>query len=311
MWSTVATQSRIASLMASLRVREPDSTETTSAPSRCIRATLSAWRSGVDLAHVDHAVQAEVRRRGGRGDAVLAGPGLGDHPGLAHPLGEQRLAEHVADLVGAGVVEVLALEQDPGAGELGQLGGVVEQARRAGVLAEQPLELAGERRVGHRVLPGDGELVERRHQRLGHHPPAEAAESARLVVRVRVGGGADGVDIGRVLRVSLVALLQGRVRPGGDEVGDRGPRVLALDQGLPDEDDVGALLGVLEHVVRPADPGLGDPDDVVGDPRGEPGEGVAVDLERLEVAGVDADERWRRRRARGRPPPRRGPRRAG
>jgi hypothetical protein len=61
------------------------------------------------------------RGRGGRGHAVLAGAGLGDHPGLAHPLGEQRLAQHVVDLVRAGVVEVLALEQDP---------------RAAGVLAE-------------------------------------------------------------------------------------------------------------------------------------------------------------------------------
>ena len=44
-WSTVATQSRIASLIASLRVRDPDLTATTSAPSRCMRATLRACRS--------------------------------------------------------------------------------------------------------------------------------------------------------------------------------------------------------------------------------------------------------------------------
>ena len=73
---------------------------------------------GVHLAHVDHAVQAEVGRGGRGGDPVLAGAGLGDHPGLAHPPGQQRLAEHVADLVGAGVVEVLPLEQDPGARQL-------------------------------------------------------------------------------------------------------------------------------------------------------------------------------------------------
>ena len=76
---------------------------------------------GVLLAHVDDAVEAEQRRGGGGRDAVLAGAGLGDDPGLAHPLGQQRLAEHVVDLVRAGVVEVLALEQD---------------ARPAGVLAQ-------------------------------------------------------------------------------------------------------------------------------------------------------------------------------
>ena len=43
-WSTLATQSRSASLIASLSVALPESTGTTSAPSSCIRATLSACR---------------------------------------------------------------------------------------------------------------------------------------------------------------------------------------------------------------------------------------------------------------------------
>ena len=73
---------------------------------------------GVDRAHVDRAVEPEVGRRRRAGHAVLARAGLGDHPVLAHPPGQQGLAEHVADLVGAGVVEVLALEQDPRAADL-------------------------------------------------------------------------------------------------------------------------------------------------------------------------------------------------
>ena len=77
--------------------------------------------AGVLLAHVDGAVEPDQRRGGRGGDAVLAGAGLGDDPLLADALGEQRLAQHVVDLVRAGVVEVLALEQD---------------ARAAGVLAE-------------------------------------------------------------------------------------------------------------------------------------------------------------------------------
>ena len=44
MWSTLATQSRSASLIASLRVALPEATGTTSEPSSFIRATLSAWR---------------------------------------------------------------------------------------------------------------------------------------------------------------------------------------------------------------------------------------------------------------------------
>ena len=44
MWSTVLTQSRNASLIASLSVALPLSTGTTRAPSSSIRATLSACR---------------------------------------------------------------------------------------------------------------------------------------------------------------------------------------------------------------------------------------------------------------------------
>ena len=61
-------------------------------------------------AHEHDARQAEERAgRGGR-DAVLAGARFGDHPLLAEPPGQERLAEGVVDLVGAGVGEVLALQ---------------------------------------------------------------------------------------------------------------------------------------------------------------------------------------------------------
>ena len=63
-------------------------------------------------AHVDDALEAEQRARGGAGDAVLAGAGLGDDALLAHARGQQRLAERVVDLVRAGVREVFALEED-------------------------------------------------------------------------------------------------------------------------------------------------------------------------------------------------------
>ena len=245
---------------------------------------------GVDLAHVDDAVQAEVRRGGGRGDAVLAGTGLGDHPGLAHPLGEQRLAEHVADLVGAGVVQVLALEQDPGADPVAEPGRLVEQARHPGVLPEHALELVGEGRVGHRLLPGGGELVEGRHQRLGHEPAAEVAEATGLV-----GPGARS----RAHRARSRHRLHRR---------DGGTRVAVLDQRLADQHDVGALAGEPGGVVATGDAGLGHLHHAVGEQLDQPAERVGVDLERLQVAGVDADAARRRRRARARPRPRRGPR---
>jgi hypothetical protein len=63
-------------------------------------------------AHVDHAVHAEPGRDGGRGNAVLPCPGLGDNAPFAHALCQQRLADGVVDLVGTGMIQVLALEVD-------------------------------------------------------------------------------------------------------------------------------------------------------------------------------------------------------
>ena len=97
----------MASLMASFSVLDPAVTGTTVAPSNSILATLSACRrvssspmydavSPISAAAV--AVATPCCRRRSR-----------DHPPLAHPLGEQGLAENVVDLVRTGVVEVLSL----------------------------------------------------------------------------------------------------------------------------------------------------------------------------------------------------------
>ena len=84
----------------------------------------------VDLAHIDDALQAEAGAGGGGRHAMLAGAGLGDDAGLAHPPGEQDLAHDIVDLVCAGVVELVALEIDLGAAEMvGQPLGEIERAR--------------------------------------------------------------------------------------------------------------------------------------------------------------------------------------
>src|SRR5205823_10144527 len=63
-------------------------------------------------AHVDLAIQAELCADGGNGDAVLAGASFGDDPLLAHPSGQQHLAERVVDLERAGVAEILPLQPE-------------------------------------------------------------------------------------------------------------------------------------------------------------------------------------------------------
>jgi hypothetical protein len=94
------------------------------------------------LAHVHDALEPEQGGGGGGGDAVLAGAGLGDHAALAHAAREQRLADRVVDLVGARVVEVLALEVDPAPPSgVGQALGQREQARPADDVAQDAVEL--------------------------------------------------------------------------------------------------------------------------------------------------------------------------
>ncbi len=136
--------------------------------------------AGVLLAHVDDAVEAEQRGRGGGGDAVLAGAGLGDDPLLADLLGQQRLAQHVVDLVRAGVVEVLALEQDArAAGVLGELGHIGQRRGTAGVVAQQAGEFGAEGRVGLGLVERGGQVVDGGDERLGDEPAAVRAEVAR------------------------------------------------------------------------------------------------------------------------------------
>ncbi len=237
---------------------------------------------GVLAAHVDDALEPEQGGRRGRGDAVLARTGLGDDAGLAHPLGEQRLAEHVVDLVRAGVVEVLALEDDPGAATvLGEARHLGDDAGPAGVGALQPLELADELGVDDGLAPDLLELLEGRDERLGDVASAEPAEAA-VCRHVGCRGHRSLLPRRRAVRPDRVAASMKAARSR--------LRGAVRDEGLADEHGAGAGADVVGDVGGPGDARLGDADDAVGDARQQVGHGAGVDLEGLEVAGVDADE---------------------
>ena len=140
---------------------------------------------GVLLAHVDDALLAEQGGHGRGGHAVLAGAGLGDDPGLAHPAGQQVLAEGVVELVGPGVEQVLTLEPDAQAELVRQPPGREQRGRPAGVVAPQGVELGPEGGVGDGRLEGLGELVEGGHEDLGDEAPAPVPEVPEPVGPVR------------------------------------------------------------------------------------------------------------------------------
>ena len=166
---------------------------------------------GVDCAHVDDAFEVEQRARGRGGDAVLTGAGLGDDAGLAHPLGKQRLPEHVVDLVRAGVVEILALEEQPcSPGVLAHPGRLEQRRGPAGVIPLQAVEFVEERRIHTRLLVLGGDLLDHRHQRLGDVSAAVDAEMALAVGFVTAAFG------------------DARTRPGGQS-----RDVVSLDISVP------------------------------------------------------------------------------
>ena len=134
----------------------------------------------IDGTHVHLALEPHQRRRRCRRHPVLAGAGLCHQPGLAHPLGQQCLAEHVVDLVRSGVIEVLALEQHPEPQSLAEPKTFGEHRRTTCIVAQDRVELGSERRVGPRLAESGLQLLARRHQRLGNESSAELAEPARL-----------------------------------------------------------------------------------------------------------------------------------
>jgi hypothetical protein len=132
----------------------------------------------VHLAHEDGAVEAEECRRRGRRHTVLARPRLGDHPGLAHPLGQEGLPHHVVELVRARMRQVLPLEEDAHAQALRQARAFGHRRGATAVVVEQPVELGPERRVGPGVVEPLLQFQAGRHQGLRHEATAELAEAA-------------------------------------------------------------------------------------------------------------------------------------
>ena len=160
-------------------------------------------------AHVDGALEAEPGAdRGGR-HAVLARPGFGDDPLLAHAQGEHRLADRVVELVRPRVAQVLALEVDVRAAEL--LAQPVRGVKGSGPPDEGapvPGQLELELWVGLGLVPLVFQLVQRAHQRLRDVLPAEGAEPP--VDRVRQ----PGADAHPSASASLTAWTKARILAG-------------------------------------------------------------------------------------------------
>ena len=135
---------------------------------------------------------------------MLTGAGLGDHPRLAHLTGQQRLTQHVVDLVRSGVVQVFSLQEDPGAtGVLAEPRRLVQRRRPTAVVPLQPVQLVEECLVAAGLLVCGGDLLDDRHQRLGNESSAVDTEMA-LGVGIVDGGFGDGRARTRQLRAGEI-----------------------------------------------------------------------------------------------------------
>ena len=138
------------------------------------------------LTHEHLALQAEARGNGGRCHAVLAGTGLGRDAGLAHVLGEQRLAHGIVHLVGAGVIQVLALQEDTGPADgPGPAFGLIQGRRPPHVLGQVLIEFPLELGIDGQLAVDRLEFGQRRHQGFCHELAAINTEAA---VRIRYCG---------------------------------------------------------------------------------------------------------------------------
>jgi hypothetical protein len=134
----VGTQSRSASFIASFSVCERRGHRHHLGAQQLHAEHVGRLPLDIARAHEDGAGQAEARRHGGGGHAMLAGAGFRDDPRLAHALGEQDLADAVVDLVRAGVVQLVALEIDLRAAQFfRQLLGEIQRAGPADIMLQQ------------------------------------------------------------------------------------------------------------------------------------------------------------------------------
>lgn len=99
---------------------------------------------------------------------MLPRPRLGDQAGLAHPLGQKGLSQHIVDLVGPGVVQILPLQIDLRPAQiLRHLFGKIQPGWSARVFIEKLGELPVESFVVLVVIVCRFQFNDRVHQRLG------------------------------------------------------------------------------------------------------------------------------------------------
>jgi hypothetical protein len=164
----LVTQSRIASFVASFRVR----------PEQLHPIDVERLTIHVLLAHVHDTLEPEESTGGRGGHPVLTGTRLGDDPALPHPLSQKGLPERVVDLVRPRMVQILPLEVDGSHPHLIlQAPGPVEGRRSPDVMPQERLQLPLERGIFPGGFIGGRQFVQGGDECLRDVPATERAET--------------------------------------------------------------------------------------------------------------------------------------
>src|ERR1039457_1395278 len=127
--------------------------------------------------HIHHAFQAVAGRDRSRSHAVHAGARLGGDSRLAHAPCEHGLPARIVDFVGAGMVEVFALEVYLRTPEQTRPAlAVIDGARTADIVLEVVAELGDEFRIAAVFFVRDSDFVERLNQGFGDEDAAVRPE---------------------------------------------------------------------------------------------------------------------------------------
>src|SRR5690606_18855869 len=101
---------------------------------------------------------------------------------------QERLTDAIVDLMGAGMVEILAFEPDLRAAQLARPAlGMVDRAGASDKVLELVVERLNERRIDAAAVVRRTQLVERMHQRFSYEHAAIGAKMAlgiRKIVRI-------------------------------------------------------------------------------------------------------------------------------
>ena len=108
---------------------------------------------------------------------MLSGACLSDDARLSDLLGQQGLAENVVDLVRAGVVEILALEEHPDPAQIrGKAGRFGQQRGPTRVVRQEVTKPTLKGPIAPQALPRHLDLLEGTHERLRNETPAKVPE---------------------------------------------------------------------------------------------------------------------------------------